>query len=145
MRTEANTGEVGLRFHCTECGKCCYVRGTYAHVYVEDDELRRLAKLTGMTVRDFRHDYTYQDLLGWTQLIFAGEHCAFLDAETNKCRVHEARPVQCRTYPFWRELVTDGRWSKTAREQCEGVGHGSAYSAGEVEVLMAEQESAEAG
>jgi Fe-S-cluster containining protein len=35
--------------------------------------------------------------------------CAFLDGA--RCTVYEARPTQCRTFPFWKEnLRRRGSW-----------------------------------
>lgn len=124
----------GLRFECTECGACCTNRGDYAHVYASDDEVRALAKLRGMSLGRFRRQYTFTDEYGWTQLVFRGKSCVFLDGK--RCTVYEARPTQCRTFPFWRELVKNGEWTDRARELCEGVGRGRRYSKAEAEGLM---------
>jgi hypothetical protein len=41
-----------------------------------------------------------------------------------RCRVYAVRPLQCRTYPFWPELVQNSRsWQREAR-RCEGIGNG---------------------
>ncbi len=45
--------------------------------------------------------------------------CIFL--KDKKCMVYQARPVQCRTYPWWKEnLRTPESW-KLASEGCEGI------------------------
>ena len=31
--------------------------------------------------------------------------CVFLEKETNHCQIYEARPTQCRTYPFWPSIM----------------------------------------
>lgn len=133
----------GLRFECTQCGHCCHVRGTYAHVYLDDFEVARLAHYLGLTVGAFKRTYTFEDELGWTQLRFESDHCPLLDPQTNRCTVHAARPTQCRTYPFWREFVVDGRWTDAVRDACEGIGRGRVHDPDEVEALMIEQERAE--
>ena len=133
----------GLRFECTECGDCCKVRGEYAHVYLNDDEVRGLAALLQMRGYAFRRKYTYRDALGWTELFFESDHCVFLDADSGRCGVYEARPTQCRTYPFWRSLMREGRWLDEAARYCEGVGKGRLYAVEEVEALMASQERAD--
>ncbi len=134
-----------LRFECTGCGDCCKVRDDYAHVYLNPGELRSLAALLGMSVAAFKRNHTYKDALGWTQLRFEADHCPFLDPGSGKCEVYEARPTQCRTYPFWRSLITDGRWHEEARRYCEGVGRGRAYTPEEAESLMVAQEHADEG
>jgi hypothetical protein len=48
--------------------------------------------------------------------------CTFLKADG--CSVHVAKPLQCRTFPFWPELVDSKReWLKTA-DWCPGIGKG---------------------
>lgn len=45
--------------------------------------------------------------------------CIFL--ENKKCSVYEARPTQCRTFPFWPHQVhSPSDWAQAARE-CEGI------------------------
>ncbi len=124
----------GLRFECTQCGGCCTNRGEYTHVYVSPDEVRGLARLLDMSVSDFRREHTFTDEYGWTQLSFTGERCRFLDGV--RCRVYAARPTQCRTFPFWRDLVKGGEWTREAAELCEGVGRGRLYPIDEAEQLM---------
>jgi hypothetical protein len=43
--------------------------------------------------------------------------CPLLD--DGQCSVHPVKPIQCRTFPFWPELLPH---PQRMREQCEGVG-----------------------
>jgi Fe-S-cluster containining protein len=130
----------GLRFECTQCGECCVNREEYAHVYVDREELRQLAALLEMSLQEFRHRYAFVDEDGWTQLAVVEEHCVFLDLESGSCKVYAARPVQCRTFPFWKEFIRDGEWTPKARLLCEGVGRGRLYSLAEAENYMSAME-----
>jgi Fe-S-cluster containining protein len=114
-----------LRFECTGCGACCTQRGEYAHVYVNNEEAKRLARFLGLSVRSFRKRHTFRDDGGWTQLRFRDGACSFLDPATNRCTVYDARPVQCRTYPYWPELFGPTGWNRKAMESCEGLGRGA--------------------
>ena len=136
-------GGTGLRFECTGCGECCKVRGEYVHVYLNREEERALADLVGLSVRSFRRRYTFVDEDGWRELRFSEKSCVFLDPETNRCTVYAARPAQCRTFPFWPELVVDGEWTPEARRLCEGVGRGRVHSRAEVEARMIQMELSE--
>ena len=133
----------GLRFECTGCGKCCTNRGDYAFVYVNEEETEALADLLGLTVRSFCKRYTFVDEDGWRQLSFTSERCIFLDPATNGCRVYAARPTQCRTFPFWRNMIEGGQWTEEARKLCEGVGQGRLYTIEEVETRMLEMEESD--
>jgi len=130
----------GLRFECTQCGKCCTFRDAYAHVYLSRAEVKALAAHLELEVRTFRRRYAFTDEYGWTQLRTAGERCVFLDADTSRCLVYSARPEQCRTFPFWRDLVEDDAWTEEAARICEGVGRGRLYGAEEVLARMLEHE-----
>jgi len=133
----------GLRFECTKCGGCCTSRGEYAHVYLNGDEACALAEELGLGLAEFRRRYTFVDEYGWTQLRFESEACVFLEPGTNRCTVYGARPTQCRTFPFWRDLVADGRWTADAHKLCEGVGQGGTHPREEVEARMVEMELAD--
>ncbi len=53
--------------------------------------------------------------------------CIFLDPDTRGCMVYHARPIQCRTWPFWdRNLETASTWEKAA-ENCPGCNRGKIY------------------
>ena len=137
------TGRSQLRFECTSCGKCCRVRGEYAFVYLNRQEEEALAGLLAITVRSFRRRHTWVDEEGFRQLIFRGDKCTFLDDVTQQCSVYQARPTQCRTFPFWGEMVNGSRFTKEASDLCEGIGRGRLYSIGEAEDLMLERELSE--
>jgi Fe-S-cluster containining protein len=46
--------------------------------------------------------------------------CIYLD-DDKKCTTYQARPAQCKSFPFWAENVrSDRSWSKTVSE-CPGI------------------------
>ncbi|MBI3666280.1 MAG: YkgJ family cysteine cluster protein [Acidobacteria bacterium] len=50
------------------------------------------------------------------------DSCHFL--EQDGCRIHEVKPLQCRTFPFWPEHLTSrGSWH-ALRRFCPGIGVG---------------------
>ena len=47
-------------------------------------------------------------------------------------RVYPVRPLQCRTYPFWPEVLASRQaWQREAR-RCEGINRGRAVPAGRI-------------
>jgi Fe-S-cluster containining protein len=54
--------------------------------------------------------------------------CPFL--EDHRCAIHPAKPTQCRTFPFWPELVEDRKaWANTGK-YCPGIGTGELIQIG---------------
>ena len=51
-----------------------------------------------------------------------GKDCIFL--KDKKCSVYKGRPVQCRTWPFWPEVMTAKAWKKEVVAFCPGIGKG---------------------
>jgi len=108
----------GLRFQCTECGKCC--TGAPGYVWVTEDEIAAIANHLNLSIEKFSRDYLrYVD--GKYSL---KEHsqtfdCVFL--KDKKCRIYQVRPKQCRTYPWWPEhLSSEEAWNEEAK-WCEGI------------------------
>lgn len=116
----------GLSFSCTQCGNCC--GGAPGFVWVSDEEVVALAELRGLTPAQFRKRHT-RKLFGRTSLKeFENGDCEFLGRDEQGkayCTVYEARPVQCRTWPFWgSNLRTRRSWESTGRG-CPGLGKGT--------------------
>ena len=44
------------------------------------------------------------------------------------CAVYEARPFQCRSYPFWRELLASKKAWREAARSCPGIGRDAGHS-----------------
>jgi Fe-S-cluster containining protein len=110
-----------LRFACTGCGRCCAGRGHYV-VEADRAEQRRIQAFLGITWRWFRRRYVFRFDDETESLRVADGRCGFLD-DANRCRIYAVRPRQCRTYPFWPELMSATAWRAEAR-RCEGIGRG---------------------
>ena len=68
---------------------------------------------------------------------FPNGDCVFFDGNTRRCTVYEARPRQCRTWPFWNSnLETPEDW-KDVQQTCPGAGHGNFFSLEEIEAQAA--------
>jgi len=123
----------GLRFECTQCGRCC--TGTSGYVWVSMSEARAIAARLGVSLDEFGRRYLRRVGQRYSLLEDADTgSCVFL--EDNRCRIHEHRPAQCRRFPFWPvNLVDAAAWSAAA-EECEGINDEAALvDAREVERL----------
>ncbi len=125
----------GVRFACQGSGRCCVSRGAYGYVYLTLADRRRLAALLGMPTRQFTRLHCGKTD-GYFHLKETGPDCRFL--RNHRCSVYEARPTQCRTWPFWPENMPARAWTAIA-SFCPGVGKGSTVPQEKVEAILAEQ------
>ena len=121
----------GLKFKCSGCGDCC--TGAPGYVWVTNAEMLQIAELMDLEFESFRNDYTRKIGIRRSLKEFSNGDCVFFDNETRKCDVYEARPRQCRTWPFWdSNLRTPEDWERTCGE-CPGSGTGKLYQLDEIE------------
>ena len=122
----------GLRFQCRRCGACC--TGAPGYVWLQAGEAAAIAVRLGIGHEDFlsRHTRRVFGLLSLKE--DPDGRCVLFEAERG-CRVYEARPLQCRTWPFWPRIVaTRAAWEREAAE-CPGMGEGELFGAEEIERL----------
>ncbi len=122
----------GLRFECSRCGRCC--TGDPGTVLVDDSEVSQLAKLAGFSESRFRKDYTRT--LGDRRVVLREREngsCVFYDSNQG-CTVYEARPRQCRTYPFWQKNVASSEAWVVEADACPGIGQGKLHPEQAIEV-----------
>ncbi len=113
----------GLAFECTQCGDCC--TGAPGVVWVTDEEIREIARVRGESYGEILIHHTR--LVGGRRSLkeYANGDCTFFDGARRCCTVYSARPVQCRTWPFWpRHLESREAWMQV-QKACKGVGRGS--------------------
>lgn len=124
-----------FRFACQPgCTNCCDQSG---FVYLSEEDIRRAAKFTRMTRRAFEARYVYRTRHTRRFRKPPDRQCPFL--EQGRCAIHPAKPTQCRTFPFWPELVESrAAWKRTAK-YCPGIGKGPVIQIGEA-MEMAEQQ-----
>jgi uncharacterized protein len=123
--------ENGLRFECTQCGDCC--TGAPGYVWVNGEEIRSIAALLHMEVDAFEDKYVRKVGIRKSLVEFPDGACVFFNTDTRKCGVYEARPRQCRTWPFWdSNLANPESWQHTC-EVCPGSGKGKLYQLEHIE------------
>jgi Fe-S-cluster containining protein len=133
--------EKGIEFSCQMCGKCCTGLNE-GEVYLYEKDVLRLTKLLNIRgikhLREFAEKYfkIVDDSFFWKEpgaqrgktyrykslgFKFTGEdeHCHFL--KNNICTVHEARPFQCRSFPFWQMMVSSKKNFDTYTKKCKGL------------------------
>ena len=111
----------GLKFGCTACGRCCQNDG---EVWLDTDEFAELVLHLKKPAKQVLSEYCDLAMNGWVKvknqprLVGDNENglddrCIFLGEDGKQCSIYEARPVQCRTYPFWPRLIGNQlEWEK---------------------------------
>ncbi len=88
---------------CATCqGKCC--SGESGYIYVTKKEIESISKLLELDVNIFVRDYLFKKGYKYSikEIKFNDSHeCIFYDRESNGCTIYDARPTQCKTFPFW--------------------------------------------
>ena len=112
----------GLKFTCSQCGDCC--TGAPGFVWVNAAEIAEMAAIVGMEVPAFEARYVRTVGIRKSLTERPNGDCELLDPKTRGCTVYQARPRQCRTWPFWESNIrTPEAWKETC-EMCPGSGQG---------------------
>lgn len=93
---------------CDSCGgRCCI--GEPGFTWISPKEIEKLADLLQKPTEEVMDTYIVeaQNRYSLTEKsigdnLFA---CIFFDTEKGACTIYEARPEQCRTFPFWDEYL----------------------------------------
>jgi len=105
---------------CASCGgNCC--TGESGYIYVTKNEIEDISSLVNLSVNDFVAKYLFKK--GYKYSIKELKHndsyeCVFYDRESNGCGIYDARPLQCRTFPFWDYYKTR---IDELKQECPGI------------------------
>ncbi|MCF6335542.1 MAG: YkgJ family cysteine cluster protein [Spirochaetales bacterium] len=115
----------GLKFTCTQCSKCC--RFDPGFVFLTYSDLDRILLYLHLSKNEFIEKYCRTVNIGEQKRLSLIEKPDFDCIFWNKggCDIYNSRPLQCRTYPFWKPFLTDrDAWDREA-ESCAGMNNGS--------------------
>ena len=121
----------GLRFQCLQCNACC--GGEPGYVWVDRAEIADMADVIGISPEQFA--YRYCRRVWWRLSLRERPNGDCIMLTPQGCRVYEARPSQCRTWPFWSDNVDTPQHWEQVRERCPGAGQGRLYSPSEIEQI----------
>ncbi len=127
-RQESRWWNGGIAFSCTGCGKCC--SGPPGVVWLDEETEEQIAEFLSLDLDTFRRRYTrrvdgrisLREETRWTTepRLEQVYDCIFLK-EGKFCSVYPVRPIQCRTYPFWTDVMKSERSWKQESLRCEGI------------------------
>lgn len=109
-----------IRFECeSQCFRCCAKPGV---VCMGAADIREAARFLNVPTSRFKAEYLTRENGSWFIDVEESRPCPFLTLKG--CGIHNVKPAQCRTYPFWREnLESRNHWKLTA-VFCPGIGQG---------------------
>ena len=133
--------EKGLHFACQRCSSCC--RHDPGFVFLSEKDVDILVDALKMRYNDFIETYC--------RWIRAGDGIEKLSLKEqsnydcifwkNGCILYEARPLQCRTFPFWRSMVRSKAAWDGSKEYCPGMDRGPLHSRDEIEARLTQRDN----
>ena len=124
----------GLEFTCTQCGNCC--SGAPGYVWVSVEECHAIAASLGLGFEAFTRKHVRRAGKRLSLLERKNGDCEFLVREAaglTRCAIHAVRPVQCRTWPFWRSNLDSPQTWALAGMRCSGINRGELLSPKEID------------
>jgi Fe-S-cluster containining protein len=98
---------------------------------VDEAEVAAMAAHLAMSRAEFADEFCRRVWWRTSLRERADGDCALLTPRG--CAVYEARPGQCRMFPFWPDNVSSEEAWQRVKRRCPGAGRGRLYSAAEVE------------
>jgi Fe-S-cluster containining protein len=138
IKQDPNWWHDGVRFQCQGSGKCCTSHGEYGFVYLNLKDRQRMAKFLKLSTAAFTKKYC-DKRDGFFHLKERRDNPDCLFLKSKRCGVYEARPTQCRTWPFWPEVLEPKAWKKDVVAFCPGVGKGPVVPAASIQKMLDEQ------
>ena len=107
-----------IRFECqSDCFKCCVKPGI---VHFDRKDIRNAADFLDTSPAEFKKTYLTRDEGEWIlEVGDDGEPCTFLTDQG--CGIHEGKPKQCSSYPFWRENMDSKFMWRLVGGFCPGI------------------------
>lgn len=117
-----------IRFKCTACGQCCY-GDKNAYIKLNRCEAEAITRQLGITPAWFKQNYLVTLPEGGNGIRIKDNGACSLLGNDGRCRVYSARPMQCRTYPYWPEILFNKSTWLSEKKRCEGINQGDIIDA----------------
>ena len=128
-----------LCFSCTRCSSCCRYESGF--VFLSQIDVLRLAAECQISYNEFVKTYCrWIPSVNKTERLSLREKadfdCIFWDSG---CKVYNARPLQCRAYPFWPNMLNFRESWEMGKTECPGMDQGKLYTLSEIEAFLDSQ------
>ena len=105
---------------CEECrGRCC--TGDSGYIYVTKSEALAICEILNVDIKQLVSEYLFKKGYKYSikeNKIDNSYECIFYDRDINGCKIYEARPLQCKTFPFWDYFKTR---IDEVKDECPGI------------------------
>jgi len=106
---------------CSTCeGNCCI--GESGYIWITKEECVTLANHLDISLEELGREYIFKQGYKYSikekKISNNNYACIFFDLEKNQCSIYEARPQQCRTFPFWEYFKTN---IEEVKEECPAI------------------------
>jgi Fe-S-cluster containining protein len=132
----------GVKFQCQGSGKCCTSHGEFGFVFLTLKDRRATAKYLEISTREFTLNYC-EKKNDFFHLIERPNNPDCLFFKNKCCGIYPARPTQCRTWPFWPEIMNAKAWKKEIVQFCPGANKGKVWTYPEIKEQMDKQKKSE--
>lgn len=106
---------------CEACGGNCCV-GESGYIWINRKEIEFLANHLDISIEEVGIKYLtkigYKYSLKELKIGHENYACVFFDLDKKQCSIYEARPSQCRTFPFWDYFKEN---VKEVYKECPGI------------------------
>ena len=106
---------------CSTCeGNCCI--GESGYIWITKEECVTLANHLDISLEVLGREYIFKQGYKYSikekKISNNNYACIFFDLEKKQCSIYEARPQQCRTFPFWEYFKTN---IEEVKEECPAI------------------------
>ena len=105
---------------CAACaGRCC--TGESGYIYLSKSEIEKISEVLDLDIKEFVNKYLFKKGYKYSikEIKYNDSYeCVFYDRDINGCKIYEARPSQCITFPFWDYYKTR---VDELKQECPGV------------------------
>ncbi|WP_037571570.1 YkgJ family cysteine cluster protein [Spirochaeta cellobiosiphila] len=125
----------GLHFSCIGCHACC--RHDPGYVFLTESDIQRMLDYLNIPLKKFLDTYCRIEVIGPFKRVSliekANYDCIFWK---DGCTIYDARPLQCRSYPFWNSVMQNRASWDNEGSNCPGINKGTLHDRKEIDAWL---------
>ncbi|MCP4158471.1 MAG: YkgJ family cysteine cluster protein [Deltaproteobacteria bacterium] len=92
---------------CKKCNSLC-CNGESGYIWVSKSDIKLISRFLKLSSEKFIKKYLYKKSYNYSIKEVKNDKnfaCIFYDDKNNNCSIYSVRPTQCKTYPYWDEII----------------------------------------